>query len=104
MPRYVVLVKRKGSPRWEGMLKAKPGASRAAIAKSVRRNIRPGFVAKVVSSATVARMSKGGGGRASARMRGSRPRARRRLSGAARRRMLRNLAKARRARRRMRRR
>ena len=58
MSRYFVLIKRKGSKRWLGAIPAKPKAKKADIVRSVRRNLKPGFVAKVISSDELRKFSR----------------------------------------------
>jgi len=49
MVKYFILVKSKGSKIWKGAIPARSGRSKSEIVKSIRRNLKSGFVAKVIS-------------------------------------------------------
>ena len=49
MVKYFILVKSKGSKTWKGAIPARSGRTKFEIVKSIRKNLKSGFVAKVIS-------------------------------------------------------
>jgi len=58
MGRLFILIKRKGSKTWRGAIPARRGISKAKVQAIVRRNLKPGYVAKVVSERELAALLK----------------------------------------------
>lgn len=56
MGRYYVLVKRRGSRSWDGALPARPGVSLTRLKSVVRKNLKKGYAAKIVSANAIKRL------------------------------------------------
>jgi len=49
MVKLFILIKRKGTKRFLGAIPTKKGATRSAITKKLRTQLKPGFSAKIVT-------------------------------------------------------
>lgn len=56
MAKLFILIKRKGSKRFLGVIPAKDGVSKATLTKQLRKNIKKGFIYKIVTIATLKRV------------------------------------------------
>jgi len=55
MTRYFVLVKKRGSSSWKGAVPARKGVSLATLKRVIKKSIKKGFVAKIISEAQLKR-------------------------------------------------
>lgn len=53
MAKYYILIKRRGSKKWIGAIPVKAGVSLARVRQVVRRQIKKGYVAKIVTQAAL---------------------------------------------------
>lgn len=58
MARLFILIKRKGSKRFLGVIPAKPGITKATLRKQLARKIQKGFSFKIVTITQVKRVVK----------------------------------------------
>ncbi len=56
MPKYYVLIKRKGAKKWIGAIPSKKGISKKKLQSSIRTQIKKGFTYRIITGSILKRM------------------------------------------------